>query len=186
MSSLFSSHSAVLSKQEQAELLAMQAKIHELLVTACDLVPASMWTVRSSPDTWSPAEIIEHVTLAEAALLARVRARFADPLSEGWASISDQQRRTLSALLPAAGTAKSPETLATFVGIAKREVRPRLLQSRVTMQSTLKESQSVPLKAILWRHSVFGLLSAHHWLLYIPLHSLRHVRQLQRQKAGYA
>ena len=77
---------------------------------------------------------------------------------------------------------------------APASIQPQMALSRAELLSRFKEQRAralayardtdEPLKAHTAPNPFFGSLNAHQWLLYIPLHDLRHNQQIAEVKAS--
>ncbi len=153
-----------------AGLLSQIARVHE-----CD------W-VRKLPGVsdWSASEIVEHVLLAEQAIQGQILQHMPDDPRPDLFPHMQSQRVKLELILPRAGKAVTTGPLMSFKGMRIADVAALLENCRRSYERTLALSQARPVKTIAWANRFFGELSMHLWLLYIPLHTERHARQVQR------
>ena len=65
----------------------------------------------------------------------------------------------------------------------REELLSRFMDQRTRVLKYARETDA-PLKAHTAANPFFGSLNAHQWLLYIPLHHLRHNQQIAEVKAS--
>ena len=176
--------SSNLTVAERNELSAQLARAHADVRVEISNTRLGVWAQRPDPLRWSCAEIVEHILLVEASLLRRVMEHQNDVPVSDWKAALEGKKELLLKIVPSEGKVQASPGVATFRGINYSDVEAALSESRAQLQSFLQETADLPLKAILWPHSLFGSLSAYLWLLYIPLHTERHVAQLRRTCAA--
>ena len=73
--------------------------------------------------------------------------------------------------------------------MTRDQVRERFLKQRLAVDKFAQESTAAALKEHTDEHPmpVFGTLNAYQWLIYVPLHTMRHDKQIAEVKAtaGY-
>ena len=176
--------SPFVSDAERAAITTHVAEGHRLLADEVAGLDDALWDRRPDPEAWSPAEIVEHVLLAERSLMQQVRVRSTDAPDADWEAKVDGRIEVLRRSLPGSGKAKAGPSVTGFGGLRREDVAASLADSARTLDELLVSAQDLPLKAILWNNKWFGDLSAYLWLLYIPLHTERHIGQLRRTKAS--
>jgi len=86
------------------------------------------------------------------------------------------------------GKAQAPEPLVPQGGMTKAQVKAKFEEQRTMIVKFAKETD-LPLKQFTVEHPfpVFGTLNAYQWLIYGPLHTMRHDKQIAEVKAtaGY-
>ena len=91
-------------------------------------------------------------------------------------------------MAPRLGKATAPEPIVPQGKLTQTEVRERFLKQRAEIEKFAKET-TVELKQYTVEHpfAVFNTLNAYQWLIYIPLHTERHDKQIAEVKAtaGY-
>ncbi len=146
-------------------------------------LPEHLWRKRVESESWSPAEIVEHVVLAQAAMKRRFRRHLGDALDLLAVGEVLAKRDLLYRVLPGKGKIRASEALASFRGLSQIEGREQLAAGRASLTQLLQDCDLFPIKAICWPHSLFGKLNGYLWLLYMPLHAERHSRQLRARTA---
>ena len=140
----------------------------------------AQWTWAAAPGCWSVQQAAEHLVLAERILLAKMEQALAGPPNPDWEEQNARKTRFLGRALPdrsqkaAAPAPLEPhhdwtrdETIARY-----KECRARTLQFAAEVDRPMKDH---------WAEHpfpVFNMLNAYQWLLYIPLHNVRHNQQI--------
>jgi hypothetical protein len=153
-------------------------------------VSEAQWRWKSAPDRWSVAETAQHIVLAEDLLFKLAMQTMNGQADPAWESKTGDKTALLERVLPdRSHKVQAPEpldpahlnltrdqALATF-----RERRARTLQFAETTQLPLREHLTKG------PFPVFDPLNAYQFVLYIPLHNLRHNQQIAEVKAtpGY-
>ena len=170
-----------LSEMERSELANQVSQLHRSLAAEVQGMSLSQWDLRPDADTWSAAEIVEHVLLVETSLMRQILEHSGDTPRADWEFVLRGKADFLRKVLPGGGKAKAGPSVTRFEGLALARVPDALADSREKLEELLLGTRDLPLKAILWGNRWFGDLSAYLWLLYIPLHGEGHLGQLKRQ-----
>jgi hypothetical protein len=141
--------------------------------------------VRSAPECWSVAEIIEHLSTAEARMLALLShllgqaAAVAANAGSSSSAISIQmmteratEKFTAPAFLQPTGNAPLSESLAKL-----RDSRAVLLGLRSRIEATDYSHVTYP-------HPAFGPLNLYQWLAAVEFHECKHLDQIQTIRQG--
>jgi len=140
---------------------------------------------RPHPESWSVAEIIEHLTLIEGRLLGMMKMMLVK--AEGASSASN-----------AAPIEMKPFSLEQFVERARREkysspesahpsgkealpdILARMRQTREELHRLKPRIEATDLSAFVYPHPVFGPLNFYQWLAFIGIHEERHLAQIEK------
>jgi hypothetical protein len=149
----------------------------------------AQWKWKPAPDRWSVGEVVEHIVLAEAAQFAKVKAALAAPPVPDWEVKTKGKTEMIEMVMaPRLGKAQSPEPLVPTGGMTRAQAKERFESQRVEILKFTRENNDA-LKEHLAEHPmpVFNPLNAYQWLIYVPLHNLRHEKQIAEVKAtaGY-
>ena len=174
------SHSAWITKTEKLALLQHTRQVHEAIEKLIWNLTPAQWTGRRTPGEWSPTEIVEHILLTEDGILDGVTRHLHDQPSALWQEQTGQKDLILRRYLPNLGKAQANLRTSTFAGLDQRVVQDELLARLQSLGELLEIGCELPLKAVVWDNERFGSLNAYQWLLYLPLHSERHLNQLLR------
>ncbi|MEO8663698.1 MAG: DinB family protein [Bryobacteraceae bacterium] len=139
-------------------------------------------TYKPSPDTWSVAEVIEHMLLAE----SRVQSLFRG-LHEAPEGAPDQSMKPPAEVIVAMSTDRStkhpsPPMLLPTGEVPAGEI---LAQFSTSRDHTLDIIAALPdLRGRVINHPAFGDLDGYQWVLFVAGHTERHAAQIEEVKAG--
>jgi hypothetical protein len=154
-------------------------------LSSIDGLTEQQWTFKVSPERWSIGETAEHIVLAEGLLFASMQKALASPPNPDWEAQTGKKTAFLErVMLDRSHKAQAPEAIKP-VGLTRAQVIERYKVARAkTLQ--FAEQTDLPLKELTAVHPfpVFNTLNAYQWLIYIPLHNLRHDMQIAEVKAS--
>jgi uncharacterized damage-inducible protein DinB len=143
-------------------------------------VNAEQWKWHPAPGKWSVGEVAEHIVLAEGLLFASVQKAIASPSNPDWAEQTKGKTAFLEqVMIGRAGKATAPESIVPSGTWTKEETIARFNEARARTRK-FTETTDVALMEHTLEHPfpVFKTLNAYQWLIYIPLHHIRHNGQL--------
>ncbi len=158
-------------------------------LAAIENLSEAQWKWKPAPARWSVGEVAEHIVLAEASLFGAVSKAVAAPPNPDWQEKTKGKTELIERVMaPRLGKAQAPESIVPTQGLTADQVRQRFLKQREEIAKFARETE-VPLKEHTLDHpfQFFGTLNAYQWLIYIPLHTERHDKQIAEVKAtaGY-
>jgi hypothetical protein len=127
--------------------------------------------------------VVEHIVLADALLFETAIKSLdgrPDPKWEATLSKTDVLRK---ALPNRSRRVDAPAAIKPAQVMTRAELLSRFKEQRSRALAYVRETDR-PLKAHTAANPFFGDLNAHQWLLYIPLHHLRHNQQIAEVKAS--
>ncbi|MPY90395.1 MAG: DUF664 domain-containing protein [Luteitalea sp.] len=134
---------------------------------------------RSTPDCWSVGEVAAHLLLSETVFLDAIQQMLAGPPDPDWLAHSAGRTEVLEkVLLDRSQRACSPDMLLPRHVPSHAEVLASYQQARARTLAFARDIDA-PLHTHTFPNPFFGVLNAYQWLLYIPLHNLRHNQQIQ-------
>lgn len=141
---------------------------------------------RSAPETWSVAEIIEHVALVDyqiAQLVNKLLEKAGGAAAgEGASNGGSQPMKPFSfdAYIERSLTEKyqAPERAHPRGGVSVTASLDKMRATRETLLALAPRFDSTNLSGIHYPHPAFGPLDAYQWLVLISVHEDRHLRQL--------
>lgn len=175
-----------LTKEERAKAIKM---LHDSEKEFLDLVSKltdEQWSYKPSPFRWSAGEVAQHIMLSEGLLFGTVERAMASPVNPDWKTKTDGKNDFLEKVLVSRERrAQAPEPIRPLSKISRAEVMSRFKESRAKTLKFIEETNA-PMKAHTVEHPfrVFNTLNAYQWLIYIPLHNLRHNQQIAEVKAS--
>jgi hypothetical protein len=139
----------------------------------------AQWTAAAS-DGWSVQHTAEHLVLGEKGIFAKIEEALAAPPDPNWQEQDARKTGFISRVLPDRGRkAAAPEGLHPHHNWTRDECIARYRAGRA---KTIQFAEAIdrPMKSHLAKHPfpIFDMLNAYQWLLYIPLHNVRHNRQI--------
>jgi hypothetical protein len=180
---------AHMTAEERTKVMNWMEGSRQEFLAAIDGVTAEQWKWKSAPERWSVGETAEHIVLAEAALFANVQKATSSPPNPDWEEKTKGKTEFIERVMaPRLGKATAPDPIVPQGKLTQTEVRERFLKQRVQIEKFAQET-TVELKQYTVEHpfAVFNTLNAYQWLIYIPLHTERHDKQIAEVKAtaGY-
>jgi len=172
-----------MTKAERAELIELLNKSEREFLQAVEGLSQQQWSFKPGPDRWSVAECAEHIVLAEALLFETATTSLTAASDEKW---EDTLRKTdiLRRALPNRSTkVDAPAAIKPRQAMTRQQLMARFKEQRARALAYVQETEA-PLKAHTAANPFFGPLNAHQWLLYIPLHHLRHNLQIAEVKSS--
>jgi len=173
-----------MSPEERAQLLTWLDESREEFFHAIDGVTIDQWTWKPADGRWSVGEGAEHVVLTEGLLFALVHKALAAASNPQWMAQTDGKAALIANVMPGTCKAIAPEPIVPRFGLTHAQVRERFERQRADIARFARETDA-PLKAHTHDHAMrfFGTLNAHQWLIYVPLHTIRHARQIAAVKS---
>jgi len=180
---------AKLSAEERAKVLKYLSESRQEFLAAIDGVTEEQWKWKPAPERWSVGETAEHIVLAEALLFDNVRKALASPPNPDWEQKTKGKTEFIEKVMaPRLGKATAPEPIVPSGKMMQADVRTTFLKQREEIVKLALYSEAT-LKEHTAEHPfpVFNTLNAYQWLIYIPLHTERHDKQIAEVKAtaGY-
>jgi hypothetical protein len=178
-----------MTADERAQVLQWLQESRAEFLAAIDGVTAEQWKWKPTPERWSVGETAEHIVLAEGMLFGNVQKAVAAPVNPDWEEKTKGKTEFIERVLaPRLGKAKAPEAIVPSGNMTQAEVRERFEAQRAGIVKFAADTQ-IALKEHTVDHPfpVFGTLNAYQWLIYLPLHTERHDKQIAEVKAtdGY-
>src|SRR5690349_19391966 len=178
-----------MTEDERAKLLNWLEESRKEFLAAIDNLSDAQWKWKPAPDRWSVGEVAEHVVLAEAGLFQNVKTALAASASPDWEAKTGAKTQIIEMVMaPRLGKATAPEPLVPGGKMTRSEARSRFEAQRAETVKFVRETEA-PLKEHLAKHPMpmFDPLNAYQWLIYAPLHTMRHDKQIAEVKAtpGY-
>jgi hypothetical protein len=180
---------AHMTTEERTKVLHWLEESSQELHAAIDGVTEEQWTWKPAPERWSVGETAEHIVLAEAMLFENVKKAVSSPMNPAWAEQTKGKTEFIERVMaPRLGKAQAPEPIVPRNGMTLTQVKERFDQQRAEIVKFASDA-TVALKEHTVEHPfpVFGTLNAYQWLIYVPLHTERHDKQIAEVKAteGY-
>ena len=180
---------AHMTGEERARVLQWLDESHKEFMAAIDGVSVEQWKWKPAPERWSVGETAEHIVLAEAMLFENVKKAVSTPANPAWEEQTKGKTELIVRVMaPRLGKAQAPEPIVPRSGMSLAQVKERFERQRAEIVGFASDT-NIALKEHTAEHPfpVFGTLNAYQWLIYVPLHTERHDKQIAEVKAtaGY-
>ena len=180
---------AHMTAEERTKVLNWLEESRKEFLAAIDGLSQEQWKWKPAPERWSVGETAEHIVLAEAGLFSNVQKAVAAPANPAWEEKTKGKTEFIERVMaPRLGKAQAPEPLVPKGAMTAAEVKARFEKQRAEIVKFAQETD-IALKEHTTEHPfpVFGTLNAYQWLIYGPLHTMRHDKQIAEVKAtaGY-
>ena len=172
-----------MTRSERAELIDLLNKSNREFLEAVETVTDRQWSFKPGPDRWSIAEVAEHIVLSEAALFDNATRNVNGSVDEKWDATLGKTDMLRRALPNRSTKVTAPEEIQPKHGLTRAQLMARFKEQRARTLAYAQETEA-PLKAHTVANPFFGPLNGHQWLLYIPLHNLRHNLQIAEVKTA--
>jgi uncharacterized damage-inducible protein DinB len=175
-----------LTSTERAHALQLLEDSQKEFLALVDGLNDAQWTFKPGPDRWSVGETAEHIVLAEAMLFGSVQRAVDAPPNPDWETKTRGKTEFIEkVMVDRTHKATAPEAIQPHAKMSREEVIQRYKDQRARAIQFAEETQ-VALKEHTVDHPfpVFGTLNAYQWLIYVPLHNMRHNQQIAEVKAS--
>ena len=180
---------ARMTAEERTKVINWMDESRKEFLAAIDGVTEEQWKWKPAPERWSVGETAEHIVLAEGALFENVQKAIGSAPNPAWEEKTKGKTELIERVMaPRLGKAQAPDPIVPTGKLTQAEVRERFEKQSAEIETFAKETQ-VELKQYTVEHpfAFFNTLNAYQWLIYVPLHTMRHDKQIAEVKAtaGY-
>jgi DinB superfamily len=172
-----------MSEAERTEVIELLLKSEQEMLQAIDGLTDQQWTFKPAPERWSVAEVVEHIVLADALLFDTAVKALDGQLDEAWNTTLAKTEVLRKALPNRSRRVDAPAAIKPQQAMTRAALVSRFKEQRAKALAFVRATDK-PLKAHTAPNPFFGSLNAHQWLLYIPLHHVRHNQQIAEVKAS--
>ena len=176
---------AKITKAERVELVELLLTSEHEFMQQLDGLNERQWSFKLGPDRWSVGEVVEHIVLADRVLFDTATKSLTRQPDVQWDATLIKTETLRRALPDRSRPVDAPGVSQPRCAIAREALLSRFIDQRARVVKYARETDA-PLKAHTAANPFFGSLNAHQWLLYIPLHHLRHNQQIAEVKASAA
>ena len=174
-----------ISAEERAKLLKYLDDSEKQLLDAIGTVSEAQWKFKPAPERWSVGEVAEHIYLAESLLFANAEKALAGEPNPEWEAKTKGKTEFLErVMIERRGKAQAPEQIVPTGKLSRDELIAKFKEVRAKTRK-FAETTQLPLKSHTAEHPfpVFNTLNAYQWVIYVPLHNIRHNQQIAEVKA---
>lgn len=178
---------ARMTSEERANTLKWLEESRQEFLAAITGLTDQQWKWKPAPDRWSVGEVAEHIVLAEASQFGNVQKALASAPDPDWENkTKGKTERLVAVLAPRLGKAQAPEAIVPKGGLTPAQAKERFEKQRAEIVKFATNTDA-PLKQHIIDNPFFGPLNGYQWLIYAPLHTMRHDKQIAEVKAtpGY-
>ena len=172
-----------MTKVERAELIELLNKSEQEFLQAVEGLTDQQWSFKPAPERWSVAEVAEHIVLADGLLFETATKSLTAPSDPTWEATLTKTDLLRRALPNRSTKVDAPAAIRPQHGLTRQQLIARFKEQRARALAYAQETEA-PLKAHSAPNPFFGPLNAHQWLIYIPLHNLRHNQQIAEVKTS--
>jgi len=170
------------------ELLTYLDEQRSVLRTAFDRVPSAFHARRPSPESWSPAGIVEHLAIVETGLGQRFASRIAEARRDGLGP--DLQTAPVLPTLNIrgiVGRGRRIEAASVLVptGLSANRAWAALEHAGIGIREILTDSDGLALGTLSMPHPSLGELSLYQWFAFIGAHEARHAAQIDQARKEF-
>lgn len=178
-----------LSDAEREKAILNLDATRQLFVKSISGISEKQWRYKPAPDRWSIADVAEHITVTESAILTLVREQLmkSPAAPEKRAEVNTKDEIVLTKIPDRSTKFQAPEILKPTGRFATRADLAKAFDE--ARQATIEYVRTTtdPLREHFWDHPVLGELDGYQWLLLNAAHCARHIKQIEEVKAdpGY-
>ena len=170
--------------ERDAALKSLQAT-HDAFLQSIAGVSEKQWKFKPAPDRWSIAEVSEHITVSEGAILGLIQERImagpATPEKRAEVKVTDVQ--ILQLVPDRTHKAQAPEFLKPTNRWATREELIKTFESERKTTMDYVRTTDADLRDHFAPHPLLGTMDGYQYILLISAHSERHTKQIEEVKA---
>jgi hypothetical protein len=148
-----------------------------------ETVSEAQWTFKASPESWSIAEVAEHIGISEETILGMITSQMlAAPAPKPGQGMSDE--KLIAGVTDRSKKAKAPEMLKPVNRWATKEALVKDFNAARDKTIDWVKTTTEDLRAHAAPHPAFGPLDVHQWILLLAGHSARHTAQIEEVKTA--
>jgi uncharacterized damage-inducible protein DinB len=172
------------SDERERALQSFQAT-HDAFLQSIAGLSQKQWTFKPAPDRWSVAEVAEHITVSESAILGLVQKQImvsaVTPAKRE--QVKGKDELVLEKVPDRTHKAQAPEFLRpTGRWVTEADLTRAFEDSRRATMDYVRTTND-DLRDHFFDHPVLGTMDGYQWLLLISAHSARHTAQIEEVKA---
>jgi hypothetical protein len=174
-----------MTNEERTQLIQYMKDSQKEFVAAVSSLSDEQWKWKPAPERWSVGECAEHIMLSETALFSKAQEALKNPPSSDWETTTGPKTAILlQVMAPRLGKAQAPEEIQPTGKFTRAQIMVQFAEVRAR-SLTFVETTDIALKEHVTAHPfpIFNPLNAYQWVLYIPLHNMRHDKQIEEVKA---
>ena len=165
------------------EVFARLDQARAALRGAIDAVPSALQRQRPTPDRWSAAEVLEHLTLVERIFSGRIITAIDAACAAGLAS--EAQGRTPlpdaveQRMMDRVNKRQAPDPAQPTGTVDVATGWATLERNHATLHASLSGADGLALSQVTLDHPFFGTLTVYQWIELMAAHEGRHTDQIR-------
>lgn len=151
------------------------------LESAASGLPYKRWSERPTAESWSVAQVFDHLHLSESGIARLLAKRIARAKEAGLGpERSDASVMNDLDFFPVVDGPKrqAPEIVVPRADARAPDVHDALRRSRGDLHAALREGDGLALGEVTATHPALGVLNLYQWVLFVGQHEARHTRQV--------
>ena len=146
-------------------------------------VTPAQWTFKATPESWSIAEVAEHIAISEGTIFGMITTKMLQgPAPKPGETITDD--KLIAGVTDRSKKAQAPEILKPVNKWATKEELVKSFNADRDKTITWVKTTTEDLRAHAAPHPAFGPLDVHQWVLLVAGHSARHTAQIEEVKTA--
>lgn len=173
-----------LTDEEFAELVKSHDQSLNMLLGLISGLSDEQWTFKQNAKRWSVGECVEHIVRSEHALFQSAVKAMQNPPDPEWYERTKGKAALIRRLIPnrnpgGVGGAQAPQEIQPTEKWGREKAIKEFYKIHGEVRAYI-ETMPREIKNHTVKHPfpIFGWLNAHDWLLYLPLHTVRHCKQI--------
>lgn len=175
-----------LSAEEKTELVTLLDDSLDMFMGLITGLSDEQWNFKQNDDRWSVGECAEHIVRSERALLESAQAGMENPADADWAKKTEGKTDLIRKVMPnrnpgGAGGASAPQEIRPTEKWSRAKAIEEYYKVRGEVRAFAETvAFEQPIKQHIFTHPfpIFGDLTSYDWLIYVPLHTVRHSKQI--------
>ncbi len=173
----------VLTNDEKKFVIEMLNENSKRFLAAVENVNELQWAYKPTSESWSVAEVSEHIVLSDGLLLSIVQRSLKSPGdSLKGVELQGKEDVVIAKLKDRTYRANAPESLKPTNKFATKKELIDAFKATRERTALYVATTNDSLKDHIAPHPLFGELTTYQWLVMIPAHANRHVDQLEEVK----
>jgi hypothetical protein len=177
---------AHITKEEREKAINLLFESQKEFLDSVQNLSQQQWDYRPSPFKWSVGLVAEHIALTQDRLFSVIERSLNGQPDPDWKAKTAGKEALLERILPTrTGRAQAPVEVRPTGKLSREEILNQFKKSRERIIDFAQKTD-LPLKAYTFDNPfpIFSTLNAYDWLLYVPFHTTRHVKQIEEVKAS--
>jgi DinB superfamily len=183
---VFTANDPKMTTEERAKAIKLLKDSQQETLDALEKLSDEQLKFKAAPEKWSILEVAEHIMLAEGLLFGAVEKALANQPNPEWETKTKDKTEFLEKVLVSRDRkAQAPESIVPSGKLSRTELMAKYKEARAKTLKFAEETQ-LPVKSHTMDHPFprFGTLNAYQWLIYVPLHNMRHNQQIAEVKSN--